>query len=142
MTRREFIGSAAAMAASSFAKATEDKSAATHNTAREPRRSVRGGGGHAASIGGRYFSPIHSHTLPSRYISYCQRMMRGYNPQHSVIAACAIYLDAARICNKMRFKSLKKFDYFKFCGILTNPYRLFSAEICDRVLSPILAELS
>ena len=46
------------------------------------------------------------------------------------------------IYNKMSFKSLKKFDYLKFCGILSSPYRLFSAENCDRVLSPILAELS
>ena len=55
---------------------------------------------------------------------------------------CPFYGWLAWIYNKISFKSLKKFDYFKFCGILTNPYRSFSAENCDRVLSPILAELS
>ena len=39
-------------AASSFAKATEDKSAATHNTAREPRRSATEPGGCGGSLYG------------------------------------------------------------------------------------------
>ena len=36
----------------------------------------------------------------------------------------------------MPYKSEKKLDYFKFCGILINSHRAISAEICNRVRPP------